>query len=1287
MKNNSNTRIWLLLLPFFFGLTSISKASNNSINPPFTNYLDDNGFIDLTGLQYNADSIFEHLEDSLGLSNDCNFVKYRDNDLSDSKYVLWYLEQEHKGIPIVGARMIMKSEKSTGYVLWIYGDYHSGLNLNTNSPFTDSAYVDSALAHLGDSVYAWEDSTMQALLIAATGDINSTYYPAVESKFDLDNNMQLTFTKKLYIKSAYPRRSTIVTIDAQTASIVRTSSGQDGCNGDSKPASGLTQSNGTQSFLATECDNGDWHLIDQSRNITTTRSDGTHIDDDNGSWDNNAQNKLGVSAHWCSSKAHDYFATKHYFARGGDLQVQVPNTSGGDAYRAAFYEYGDYIASGQDIIYYGYSQYSNVSIALTDLAGHEYTHLVIAHTSDLGADRLPEGRMLSEGLCDIFGVIIRSYAENQSVNWKFAPAVSLGVRDLKDGGQTGYYEGNTYKKIDIPTLYQDQLWISNENNTAYPSNTEPYWKSGVLRKWFQLLYDGGIQNGIKVESVDETKLMKLMYHFLKSLTNSSDYHDARAISVRTASDLFGPCSYELRQVNNSWDAVNVAINSNQQGLPKYSPGYEDYSFVFSTGPTHLITQDHKINSQIVVPNGSTLTIDNCTVSFGDRLTTNNDFNIVVEPGGRLVIKNSTLTAMPNEDGQCNLWGGILVKGLGSGTDQGHILTSTQGVIEIEHSIIEFARQGVQVGNTVSNGGGIAVITGSHFNNCKRGVQFFVYEAGTYPTSNWGRITSTNFLNDQPISGHSQQNLYHHISLFGVQGIRIHGNNFTNNILDYTLHTYDANRGIGITSWDASFNVDRITLPSDYGTNCAYPSGPKNVFKGLSVGINIDGTVLPSAERTVHVRNCEFIDNYIHIANHGQANATVWNNNFDWTNDMNLVYAPGVRLHGIRSWDAVKFTYADNEINCSNDQFFYKGMVIRNSGHADPSFVGSNQFELNPSIKNSGSIQNEFDYLATDVYGSNSSLYLNCNEYDNFIVDWRVNSDDLPNQEGQLGGMYGAGNDFSSPCNTIGLIGHNKYQVANIGSNPLDYYYSTSAPACTLGVVTTTLGTNGLFPNCLNSSYIDPDSYYCGSNNSGERTRGQKEDLNFFENLKNLSAFEQEFYSIELSNFSSSIKNEASLSECDKQLFKLLNKNFKLGRSYANIQDSIALEIYKLANNEQCGTNNTASRFYRHFIGYINTNEHNYRIDQSFASNSSDSELKQSDIILYPNPSRNIAIIESNNNLSQITVYNSVGIEVKNIVLDPKQKVAISTTELAPGIYILKIQLENGSRKTISVIKQ
>jgi ligand-binding sensor domain-containing protein len=97
------------------------------------------------------------------------------------------------------------------------------------------------------------------------------------------------------------------------------------------------------------------------------------------------------------------------------------------------------------------------------------------------------------------------------------------------------------------------------------------------------------------------------------------------------------------------------------------------------------------------------------------------------------------------------------------------------------------------------------------------------------------------------------------------------------------------------------------------------------------------------------------------------------------------------------------------------------------------------------------------------------------------------------------------------------------------------------------------------------------------------------------------------------------------------------------------------------------------------LGY-KVNSTKFKITDWF--NSIDEKTNPNSILsLYPNPAKEILIIDSREKIRNVIIFDMSGKKLKNVVIDHAQHIELNVRELAKGIYILKISTESGEKFT------
>lgn len=195
-----------------------------------------------------------------------------------------------------------------------------------------------------------------------------------------------------------------------------------------------------------------------------------------------------------------------------------------------------------------------------DIAGHEMSHGVNAHTANLIYSGESGG--LNEANSDILGTMVEFHANNP--------------QDTPD-----YMIGEEIMAANVPGSPDQQALRFMFNPAAdgrspncYASglgDLDVHYSSGVANLFFYLLAEGtgaktfsGVKhapktcNGTVFAGIGRTKAAKIWYRALSVyFTSSTDYAGARAATLQAAKDLYGASSAEAIAVVRAWSAVKV----------------------------------------------------------------------------------------------------------------------------------------------------------------------------------------------------------------------------------------------------------------------------------------------------------------------------------------------------------------------------------------------------------------------------------------------------------------------------------------------------------------------------------------------------------------------------------------------------------------------------------------------------------------------------------------------------------------------------------------------------------
>jgi len=200
----------------------------------------------------------------------------------------------------------------------------------------------------------------------------------------------------------------------------------------------------------------------------------------------------------------------------------------------------------------------------------------------------------------------------------------------------------------------------------------------------------------------------------------------------------------------------------------------------------------------------TIIIDSLsTMTINDTIFASNFANIIVKPGGMLILDNGVITNLNSG----LPWKGIKLFGHKINSQNGTI--TKQGIVIVRNSsTISNAICGIKVGDTQdpTKNGGIVYASETQFKNCKNAVLFAPYKNmnNSVELANRSKFTDCEFIVDN--------NFYTtgmffdaHVKLLGVNGISFTGCSFTNT----QTTTYPSSRryaSSGISSFNSGFTV-------------------------------------------------------------------------------------------------------------------------------------------------------------------------------------------------------------------------------------------------------------------------------------------------------------------------------------------------------------------------------------------------------------------------------------------------------------------------------------------------
>lgn len=475
-----------------------------------------------------------------------------------------------------------------GKVLIINGDYVLSIDVVKPKISQEEAF-NIAIGSFKEQNFIWDESE------------TTDYYPTVSREKPLgqlvylfrneevENLEKPILAYKFDIFNTSPIQHEWVYVSAENSDIVLRINRVCNINGTAE-----TRYSGTKT-ISTEAISNGFRLVESgtSRCEIETRVDGNFLIDNDNNWtateyDNADIEQAALDIHWGAEMFFDYF--KQNFNRnslddnGHILSAYYSTTPLDNAFWSG----------GQISIFKGNNRFETT--ASLDVVAHEFGHGLCENTCDLIYQN--ESGALNEALSDIWGACVEFFADQSKQRWLIGEEIDL-VRPSLRSMENPNAENN-------PDTYHGDFW--DFINSSVHNN------SGVMNHWFFLLTEGG--NGINdngesfnVNGIGITDAARITYRAeVVYFTNSTNYHQARDLTIQATKDLFGICSTELESVINAWHAVGVGNSVSQDNslflsinIPSFSTIYEyAYSLIEATNTIETNTNvSYESSNQIL----------------------------------------------------------------------------------------------------------------------------------------------------------------------------------------------------------------------------------------------------------------------------------------------------------------------------------------------------------------------------------------------------------------------------------------------------------------------------------------------------------------------------------------------------------------------------------------------------------------------------------------------------------------------------------------------------------------
>ncbi|MBK9629766.1 MAG: M4 family metallopeptidase [Saprospiraceae bacterium] len=449
------------------------------------------------------------------------------------------IQQYFDGYPVIGAQLIVhaKNEK----ILSITGRAASEIGVLQPSNTSPIQAIGLAKKYAGipakkDINIRSEEDQQPSLVV-----INENY-PEHGGEYKL--------AWMVHIHEEKPHDIRKIFVDANSGALILNMDLMMSCGGEKGKMHTLFHG---EQEIETEIENGQYITKDLSRgNGVQVRSvSGQFYNDDDNTWIEGSNDQINgaYDLFWGLQSTYDYF--KNRFGRNGiDDQNILTNAILLDTgiYNNAFWD------SNLKTLNFGLGNGISLKpFTSIDIVAHEYGHGVTQFTA--GLEYLYESGALNEAFSDIFGKAVEYDYDQAQFNWL------LGNKIYVDPAQAIRSMENP-NKFSNPKYYRGKFW-----NSGSGDNGGVHSNSGVLNYWYYLLCTGGEgknegNKDFKVRAMGVDTATMVAYHLLRDyLTPTSNYADARNMSLQMLSQWWGLCSEQYNNVAEAWKAVGIGSNT------------------------------------------------------------------------------------------------------------------------------------------------------------------------------------------------------------------------------------------------------------------------------------------------------------------------------------------------------------------------------------------------------------------------------------------------------------------------------------------------------------------------------------------------------------------------------------------------------------------------------------------------------------------------------------------------------------------------------------------------------
>lgn len=580
-------------------------------------FLHNFSFCQLNNIEYKFDEDFSiirmdnieaDISKFLHVDNEINFKVEEKLTYSDEigfKHIT--LTQEFNSIPIEysNLKLHFKNDK----LVYINGDIIYKINEITKQ-INEKQALQFALNSTKNKNYAWLDD-----VFVQTNkdyiDIES-FYPIPKAKLVYlyvpnakKNKLELAYKFDIYCIN--PNERNWVYVSAVNGEILFKNSRICNINGIAE-----TKYSGTRTISCKQVGNVYELKEDNSGrcNIETTVNSQSISDNDNVwtsvEYNNSINAQAALDAHWGAEMFYDYFKQKHNRNSIDNAGFTLRAAYSSSPIDNAEWNSGYAILYGGDVLF--------KPLTSLDVVAHEFGHGLCVNTCNLTYSG--ESGAIHEGLSDIWGACVEAFATNNKQTWLIGEDIAKTRPSLRSMSNPN--------AEDNPDTYKGLFWDSTSSSNSKIVHTN----SGVINHWFYLLSVGGngindLSNNFSVQGIGIYNAAQIIYRAeTVYFTNSTDYIQARQLTIQAAKDIFGLCSPEVENVINAWYAVGVGNSLAGGNTLLISNAVQPYTYDYKYAAIHLEAYN-KIN-----PNSTALYESSKIVKLSDGFHALNGSNFI-----------------------------------------------------------------------------------------------------------------------------------------------------------------------------------------------------------------------------------------------------------------------------------------------------------------------------------------------------------------------------------------------------------------------------------------------------------------------------------------------------------------------------------------------------------------------------------------------------------------------------------------------------------------------------------